>query len=140
MIPIFELNEKLPSSLDSVCPFIERVLRIISDFTGQRDEIFNLKLALEEALTNAMRHGNVLNTVLYVNVHIKADKDKVIFDIHDQGKGFDFLDVPDPTKEPNLHNPSGRGVFLMRKVMDKVEYYDGGSGVRMTKFLPEKNV
>lgn len=134
----FELNEKLPTSLDSVCPFMEKVLRMISDFTGRKTEIFNLKLALEEALTNAIRHGNALDRALYVDVHVKADKDKVVFDVHDQGKGFDHLHVPDPTKRKNLHNPSGRGVFLMRKVMDKVEYYDGGRGVRMTKLLPEK--
>jgi len=129
----FELNEKLPTDLKKVTPFVEQVFRKILTLTRTKEEIFKIKLALEEALTNAMRHGNALNPDRHVKVQIKADRKQIILDVHDEGKGFDFQSLPDPTERDNAAKPSGRGVFLMRSIMDTVEFYDNGSGVKMIK-------
>jgi serine/threonine-protein kinase RsbW len=129
----FQLSEKLLTDLKAVNPFIERVCLKIFALTGSEDEVFKVKLVLEEALTNAMRHGNALDPAREVTVRIEADQQKVVLDVHDEGKGFDFKKLPDPTERGYSDRVSGRGVFLMHKFMDEVEFYDGGSGVKMTK-------
>lgn len=133
MTTVFELQERLPTDLKKVNPFVEQVFRKILTLTRTKEEIFKIKLALEEALTNAMRHGNALNPDRHVKVHIKVDRKQIILDVHDEGKGFDFQSLPDPTARDNAAKPSGRGVFLMRSIMDRVEFYDNGSGVKMKK-------
>ena len=136
MATSFEFDEKLPTELKEVNSFIDRVFPKILEVTGAFEENFKVKLALEEALTNAIRHGNALVPGCYVRVQIKADRKQIMLDVHDEGKGFDFHNLPDPTQADNAVRPSGRGVFLMRKIMDKVEFYDNGSGVKMIKQVP----
>jgi serine/threonine-protein kinase RsbW len=128
-----ELEQKLITDLKNIPPFINKIAQEILLLTGEEEESFHVKLALEEALTNAMRHGNKLHAGTQVSVKIQADRKGILMDIHDEGPGFDFHSLSDPTAQENLHRPSGRGVFLMRKLMDKVEFYDGGSGVRLSK-------
>lgn len=134
----FQLNEELPTDLKKVNPFIERIYGMILTLAGSDEQASKIKLVLEEALTNAMRHGNKLEHSTKVSVSIIADKKKIELDVHDMGKGFDFRNLPDPTKKGGVHKSSGRGVFLMRKFMDKVKFYDGGSGVRMSKKFKER--
>jgi serine/threonine-protein kinase RsbW len=133
-----EIKEKIPTDLKNVPAFLLIVAEKITALTESQDDVFKVKLALEEAITNAMRHGNLLHSSCFVTVQIKGDKEKVILDVHDEGRGFDFKSVPDPTFSENSSKPSGRGIFLMYKLMDSVDFYDGGSGVRMTKVLHPK--
>ena len=132
----FEFNEKLPADLEKVNPFIERVLQAFSSLLKSSEDIFKIKLALEEALTNAVRHGNKLKPDSFVHVSVKAGPKQFLIDVHDEGRGFDYKSVPDPTTRDNADKVSGRGVFLMRRIMDAVDFYDNGSGVRMVKNLP----
>ncbi|MFA5099265.1 MAG: ATP-binding protein [Candidatus Omnitrophota bacterium] len=133
MTKIYHVKERLKTDLKAVNPFLDRVSQDILTLTDSKEEAFKIKLALEEAVVNAMRHGNRLDRERHVAVHIEADKKGVKIDVHDEGKGFDFRVLPDPTRGEKVHLPSGRGVYLMRKLMDKVEFYDAGSGVIMTK-------
>lgn len=133
-----EITEKIPTELKNVPAFLLIVAEKITSLTESQDDVFKVKLALEEAITNAMRHGNLLHPSCLVTVQIKGDREKVILDVHDEGRGFDFKNVPDPTFSENTSKPSGRGIFLMYKLMDRVDFYDGGSGVRMTKVLHPK--
>ena len=126
----FTLQETLPTDLSAVNPFVERVSQKLLNLAVNPDDIFKVKLALEEALTNAMRHGNAMDASRDVAVRIEADRSAVRIDVHDRGNGFDFRNVPDPTASVR---PSGRGVYLMRQIMDKVEFYDQGSGVVLKK-------
>lgn len=135
MPSLFLLHEKLPTDLQKVNLFVERVAANILSAIGNEKGVFDVKLALEEALTNAMRHGNALDSSLNVDVSIELYPEKIIMDIRDEGKGFDFQNLPDPTDKTNVNKPSGRGVFLMRRVMDNVEFYGSGSGVKLTKFF-----
>jgi len=135
MIRKYQVNERLRTDLQAFSPFLERVSRDILMLVDSKDEAFKIKLALEEAVVNAMSHGNQMDADRFVAVRIEADKKEIAIDVHDEGKGFDFRVLPDPTRGEKAPLPSGRGVYLMRKLMDKVEFYDGGSGVRMVKKL-----
>lgn len=129
----FILEEIVSTDLTLVMPLVERIAQKVLALTGSSEETFKVKLALEEALTNAMRHGNLLIAKLVVTVKIKAGRERIILDVHDEGKGFDFSNLKDPTRAESVAQISGRGVFLMRKLMDDIEFYDGGSGVKMVK-------
>jgi serine/threonine-protein kinase RsbW len=132
-----EIKETLVTDLSGIPPFLERIGNAVMEITGSQDEMFKVKLALEEALTNAMRHGNHLDLKRSVAVHITIAPRAITIDIHDQGEGFDYHRLPDPTVEPHVNRPCGRGVYLIRQLMDTTEYYDNGCGIRMKKSFPE---
>ena len=96
--------------------------------------LFSIRLALEEAIINAIRHGNKFDESKPVDVTYTVTDEKMEVTIVDQGEGFDPDDVPDPTADENLENPSGRGVMLIRTFMDEVEYTKNGCSVRMVKY------
>jgi serine/threonine-protein kinase RsbW len=129
----FTLDKNIPADLKKINPLIKSIAKKVMILTKSEDESFKIKLALEEALTNAIRHGNKFNPRLKIRVRIKLSSKKALFDICDQGQGFDYRKLPDPTAKDRLYKPSGRGVYLMRKLMDKVEFYQRGQGVRMEK-------
>jgi anti-sigma regulatory factor (Ser/Thr protein kinase) len=134
----FKVNEILATDVKKIVPFATRIANEVLNLTGSQEAAFNVKLALEEALTNAMRHGNALNPALEVSVAIQADEESIALQVHDQGKGFDYERLPDPTAAEFVDRPCGRGVFLMRKLMDSIEYYDGGCGIKMIKCFSKK--
>ena len=95
--------------------------------------LFSVRLSLEEALINAVRHGNLFDESKKVAVDYDINAERIEIRVTDEGKGFDCDKVPDPTADENLEKPSGRGVMLIRTFMDEVEYSDGGRCVRMVK-------
>jgi len=97
------------------------------------DDVFALKLSLEEALTNAIRHGNKGDQTKTIDMQYYVTAERVEVYIEDKGCGFDYTNVPDPTAAENLESPSGRGIMLMRAFMDTVEYNDKGNVVHMIK-------
>jgi serine/threonine-protein kinase RsbW len=109
---------------------IERQLR--AHHYGEND-IFAIKLAVEEALVNAIKHGNQMDQRKKVHITYRVLPER--FDIHitDEGTGFDPTDVPDPTTPENLERPCGRGLMLMRHYMSEVAYNERGNTVRMCR-------
>jgi serine/threonine-protein kinase RsbW len=103
---------------------------------GQRD-IFSVHLALEEALVNAIKHGNNCDVSKSVHVVCELSKDRLFVQIEDEGPGFDPDNVPDCTGADRLEMPCGRGVLLMRSFMSSVEFRDKGNCVVMTKCRQE---
>jgi serine/threonine-protein kinase RsbW len=95
--------------------------------------LFAIKLALEEALNNAIRHGNALDPRKQVHLKYEVQPDRFSIEIADQGAGFDPAGVPDPTADENLEKPNGRGIMLMRAYMDEVGFSRDGRHVRMVK-------
>lgn len=96
---------------------------------GDPDEI---QLALREALNNAVRHGSSLDPQKQIQVACRCDaREGVWIMVRDEGPGFDPDKVPDPTKPENLERLSGRGVFMIRQLMDRVEYRDSGRELHM---------
>ncbi len=96
-------------------------------------DIFSIKLALEEALVNAIKHGNQMDRTKKVRISYQLHADRLDIQISDDGAGFDPGDVPDPTAFENLERPCGRGLMLMRHYMTEVAYNDRGNGVTLRK-------
>jgi serine phosphatase RsbU (regulator of sigma subunit)/anti-sigma regulatory factor (Ser/Thr protein kinase) len=102
---------------------------------GERS-IFAVKLALEEAAINAIKHGNELDDTKRVTVSFSIDDDRAVISVADEGEGFDPGAVPDPTLEDGLVATSGRGVALIRAYMDDVHFNDTGTEITMIKYAP----
>jgi serine/threonine-protein kinase RsbW len=118
--------------------------RILEDVLGQlaaqawaEHEVHGIHLALEEALVNAIRHGNRSDINKRVHVTCKLSASRLWVQIRDEGPGFNPEDVPDPTEPDRLEVPSGRGIMLMRAFMSRVEYNEIGNCVVMEKERPE---
>ena len=92
----------------------------ISSLNLESEVLSNLGLAISEALSNAMVHGNKLDPDKDVTVSVKIYDDKLTISIKDEGKGFDPNKVPDPTKPENILRDSGRGIHIMRSFIDEV--------------------
>ena len=93
-------------------------------------------MAVREAVTNAVIHGNRQDENKTVDVTLKSSSEAVEISVHDQGPGFNPEDVPDPTAAENILKASGRGIFFMRNFMDEVDWLirpEGGTTVRMVK-------
>ena len=98
--------------------------------------IFSVRLALEEALANAVKHGNRLDPSKHIRVFCKIDDSDLHMEVADEGPGFDPAAVPDPLSPERLEEPSGRGIMLMRSFMDRVEYIPPGNCVALDKHMP----
>jgi len=96
-------------------------------------DIFSIKLALEEALVNAIKHGNQMDRSKKVRIAYQLLPDRFQVQITDEGPGFDPSDVPDPTAFENLERPCGRGLMLMRHYMTEVAFNERGNDVIMSK-------
>jgi len=96
--------------------------------------LFALRLSLEEGLTNAIRHGNGYDKSKQVRIQFAVCPDKIDVYIEDEGEGFDPDNVPDPTAQENLENPSGRGIMLMRAYMSEVIYNETGNELHLVKY------
>jgi serine/threonine-protein kinase RsbW len=109
---------------------IEQALQSVQ-FTEK--EIFAVRLALEEALVNAIKHGNQMDESKKVRIAYTVTVERFDIVIIDEGPGFDPADVPDPTDPENLERPCGRGLMLMRHYMSEVSYSGRGNSVVMSK-------
>lgn len=104
------------------------------------DIVFDIHVSFEEALRNAMIHGNKLDPSKLVTVEAEIRHDAVEIRIEDEGAGFDPKHVPDPTMGENVLRESGRGVYLMKHLMDEVRYENGGRKVIMVKYFKRKHL
>jgi serine/threonine-protein kinase RsbW len=129
------LLEKLPSDLKKLPRCIDAIITHARTLPLTDEQLHDIKLSLEEALVNAIKHGNKFDPRLWVSVLVESNDRGLTIIVTDQGNGFDFKNVPDPTKNTNLTRLSGRGVYLIRNRMDKVEFLSGGSSIKMTKYF-----
>ena len=127
--------KEIPSSLKLIPGFTRNLMQEISELPFDKERIHDIKLSLDEALVNAAKHGNKFNPDLSVKISLKSDNSSLVIIVTDQGKGFDFKNISDPTKPDNLQNLSGRGILLIRNHMDKIEFLDGGRSIKMKKFF-----
>lgn len=125
------------ASLPSEIKRVEDVLLPTLRAKGYGERVlFSIRLALEEAIINAIKHGNKLDSTKKVKVQFDIDEEKTVLRVEDEGEGFSPADVPDPTLEENLEAVAGRGLALMRASMDSVEYSEKGNVVTMVKASP----
>jgi Anti-sigma regulatory factor (Ser/Thr protein kinase) len=126
----------LPSRIDTVATAAAAVAEFLSRSGISDDAAFGIDMAVREAVTNAVVHGNRQDENKTVDVTLKSSPDAVEISVHDQGAGFNPEGVPDPTAEENILKASGRGIFFMRSFMDEVDWLirpGGGTTVRMLK-------
>lgn len=109
-------------------PFVEQII----ERYGINSEVYgNILISLTEAVTNAIIHGNHSDINKSVFIHTKKIKNKVSFLVTDEGPGFDYENLPDPTAPENLLKIGGRGVFLMKQLSDDVSFLDDGRTVEI---------
>jgi serine/threonine-protein kinase RsbW len=131
------LRNTLPSDVDIISPFVDQLMRFIARFRGADQNHVEIEIALREALVNAIVHGNHNDPRkrVYVNCRCMTDG-QVSITVEDEGKGFGHDGVPDPTSPSNRQRTHGRGIYLIRTLMDEVDFEGGGSVVRMRKRAP----
>ena len=132
-VPQFTTTVVIPSDAAEARRVQEAIEEVLRAHLYSPHEIFSIKLALEEALVNAIKHGNQMDRSKTVQVAYQVSPERFDVLVSDQGPGFDPTDVPDPTAVENLERPSGRGVMLMKHYMNKVGYNECGNTVYMTK-------
>ena len=123
--------ESTRSGIAGVC---RRLLFELETNNFSQEDIFAIHLALEEAFTNAITHGNRMSPDKGVKIDYSVGLDKVEISMTDEGDGFDPDAVPDPRYGDNLYKAEGRGLLLMRSYMDVVEFNERGNSVRMVRY------
>lgn len=124
-------NQKIRiSSKSENIILVERMIEDVCDlFNISEDYYGNILVALTEAVNNAIYHGNAANPKKNIDIYFKSFPDHVSFIVKDEGDGFNYTNLPDPTDPENIEKPNGRGVFLMRNLADSVSFEDNGSKV-----------
>jgi serine/threonine-protein kinase RsbW len=126
----------LPSRIDTVATAAAAVAEFVGRLGVSDEAAFGIDMAVREAVTNAVLHGNRQDDKKSVEITLKSLPDAVEISVHDQGRGFNPEEVPDPTAQENILKTSGRGIFFMRTFMDEVRWSirpGGGTTVRMVK-------
>jgi len=126
-----------------VIPSITENIRIIESFIDNAKERFNLDddiygnimIAVTESVNNAIMHGNKNDKSKNVTLSLSLNNNIINFTIRDEGKGFDFQNLPDPTSPENIDKPSGRGIFLMKHLSDEVNFKHEGSMVELSFYM-----
>ena len=126
-----------------VIPSITENIRIIESFIDNAKEKFNLDddiygnimIAVTESVNNAIMHGNKNDKNKNVTLSLSLNDNVINFAIKDEGMGFDYQNLPDPTSPENLDKPSGRGIFLMKHLSDEVSFKNNGTLVELSFYM-----
>ena len=132
--PFVESKQSLPSQVYAVRPFLDRLMRFVAMSRVTDGSELDIEVAVGEALLNAVVHGNAEAPEKRVYVTCRCTMDgEVSITIRDEGHGFEVDAVPDPTTSENLLSTHGRGIHLMKALMDEVSFEEGGRVVHMRK-------
>lgn len=126
-------SQTIPNDLAAAERIQERIIGLLESFHYPPRDVFGVRLALEEAIVNAIKHGNGMDPDKSLQIEVDVDEQRALVHVQDEGRGFDPDDVPDPTAEENLERPGGRGIMLMRAFMTSVEYNRRGNRVSLVK-------
>ena len=134
-----ETEAWMPSEIQAISPLVDQLMRLIEGSRCVAGNEFNVELALREALSNAVVHGNQLDASKWVRVRCRCELGKgVSISVTDQGQGFDPNAVPDPSANGRIEAEHGRGILLMKMMMDEVSFERVGTEVHMRKGLTRK--
>lgn len=131
--PRFERELRIPSETSIGLQVQEEILDQLRSHDYSDKIIFGIRLSVEEALINAIKHGNKLDPAKLVRVSYSISEDGFEIEIEDEGPGFNPDDIPDPTAPENLERPSGRGLLLMRAYMTECDFLERGNICRMRR-------
>ena len=123
---------KIPSSFEHF-PLVEKFIdEVCNDFKVEEECYGNILIAITEAVNNAIQHGNKSNPAKFVEISFEPHVKELIFNISDEGAGFDFEHIPDPTAPGNIEKLNGRGIFLMKNLADEVSFNERGNIVELS--------
>ncbi len=123
--------ESRPSAIENVC---EQILSKLKANGFDKDDIFAVHLALEEAFLNAVKHGNKMDPTKEVKIDYSVGLDKVEISMTDEGEGFEPASVADPRFGEDLYKPGGRGLLLMNSYMDMVKFNEKGNSLYIVRY------
>lgn len=132
---ISTINIEIPSLLENI--------RMIESFIDNAKEEYqfddgiygNIMIAVTESVNNAIRHGNKLDPNKNVKLSLILNESQITFFIEDEGDGFDYTNLPDPTAPENIEKPGGRGIFLMKHLADEVTFKEKGKQVELSFYM-----
>ena len=124
-------------------PSLTENIRMIESFIDNAKEKFhlnddiygNIMIAVTEAVNNAIKHGNQNNSSKNVALALTLEDGLIKFKVQDEGSGFDYHNLPDPTAPENLKKPGGRGIFLMKHLSDEVKFKESGRVVELSFYI-----
>jgi len=122
---------KIVSKIENLRKVEKLVDELSTEYDISADVYGNILIASLEAANNAILHGNKLDENKNVDISIIMEEHKLTIKIDDEGNGFDYKNVPDPTAPENIENVNGRGIFLMEKLSDKIEFTRNGASVEL---------
>lgn len=127
----------MPSEIKNIRPVSSRIIHFVEKRKKDisRDTLFDIKLCLEEAIRNAVIHGNKLKKEYTVDISYDIEGNSLKVTVEDKGNGFKVEDLPDPTHKDNLYAEGGRGVYIIHRLMDNLTYNEKGNRVTMEKKL-----
>ena len=124
-------------------PSLTENIRIVESFIDNAKEKFeldddiygNIMIAITESVNNAIIHGNAGDKSKNVFLSLDMENNTIVFNISDEGQGFDYNSLPDPTAPENIDKPGGRGIFLMKALSDELNFEDGGKKVKLSFYI-----
>ncbi len=129
------LDMRFSADLDKVGDMVAAIMQVVTAMECARGQEPVIELSLHEALTNAIRHGAGNDPSKTIEVRVACDADHgMLIIVSDPGNGFDARQVADPLMADNLYSDHGRGIFLINRLMDHVEFKRGGTEIHMRKF------
>lgn len=131
------------NSLRIQIPSLTENLRIVESFIDNvkerfklNDDIYgNIMVSVTESVNNAIHHGNKQDTTKNVTIKLELSDSQAAFMVSDEGPGFDFEHLPDPTSPENIDKLGGRGIFLMKHLADEIQFSDEGRQVKLVFYL-----
>ena len=125
-------NLKLKTHIDSLFQ-VEKLIEEIKEKGVISDDSYgNVMVCVTEAVNNSIFHGNKEDANKSIDLSVEYNENELVFDIRDEGEGFDFEHIPDPTLPENIEKLSGRGVFLIKSLADEVEFFNNGTEIKFS--------
>jgi serine/threonine-protein kinase RsbW len=121
----------------AISPFVDKLMLLLRNCGFVPEGMSDVEIALREALANAIIHGNHEDRRKHVRVNCRCEPDEVSIAVKDEGRGFDINNVPDPTTREHIGSVHGRGIHVIRALMDEVRFEEGGAVIHMRKRATE---
>jgi len=129
------INIQIPSLTENL-RIVESFIDNVKERFKLNDDIYgNIMISVTESVNNAIHHGNTQDKSKNVSITLNLDENQIKFSIRDEGEGFDFNDLPDPTSPENVDKEGGRGIFLMKNLADEVHFINEGREVELVFYL-----
>lgn len=126
---------QISSQVSQIDDVVCKILKSLHSFGIDKSVSFDIRLCLEEALINAIEHGNKNNKNLPIKITYSISDNKFKISVEDSGNGFNYKRLPDPTITDNLSKTKGRGIYLIKYLMDEISFNKSGNKIQMVKYL-----